>query len=31
LLQCMSPFMALFGRASRANQCLVSGVNQPCR
>jgi hypothetical protein len=23
--------MALFGRASRANQCPVSGVKQPCR
>jgi hypothetical protein len=23
--------LALFGRASRANQCPVSGVKQPCR
>src|SRR5436189_3098899 len=27
----MSPLMVLFGRASRANQCPVSGVKQPCR
>jgi uncharacterized protein YjiS (DUF1127 family) len=25
------PLVALFGRASRANQCPVSGVKQPCR
>src|SRR6266516_3522860 len=27
----MSPELALFGRVSRANQCPVSGVKQPCR
>jgi hypothetical protein len=27
----MSPFLALFGRASRANQCPVSGVKHPWR
>ncbi len=31
LLRRMSRLVALFGRASRANQCPVSGVKQPCR
>ena len=28
---CVSPFMVLFCRASRANQCSVSVAKQPCR
>jgi hypothetical protein len=28
---CSRPVMALFGRASRAKQCPVSGAKQPCR
>jgi hypothetical protein len=31
LLHCMSPLLALFCRANRAEQCPVSGVKQPCR
>jgi hypothetical protein len=28
-LHCMSPFMALFCRANRAEQCPLSGVDPP--
>jgi hypothetical protein len=27
----LSAYVKVFGRASRANQCPVSGVKQPCR